>query len=321
MKNTIQRLKNMRQISFVHVLMSIICCPSVLTAQNGVTVLGLMVDAGTVTFNVSWNKTTMPVSLWSDSVWVFVDYNNAGKMERLPLLPGATLTATSAPDVGRIIQYSDNNKGVWVVGNARNAGSFSATVKLLTVTADIAGACAYASNYPPVGEYKTTTQLAFTGTPPYEIVLKHEGGTTITQSLNSGNYFVPASYTMQSFSDKTGSPGIIKCMPMTGSINFTWMPVNVPKGQPTTFTVNAVPTTPPTSAVTYSWSAPGFNPATHTGGTFNTTAPATPNVYEVTLTTRSFGYCDLKRTNSITVADCITPATFTLLASASGYCE
>ncbi|MDR2450111.1 MAG: hypothetical protein LBD52_09165 [Prevotellaceae bacterium] len=98
----------------------------------------------------------------------FFRNNKAGKMERLPLLPGATLTATSASGVGRVIQYSDNNKGVWVVGNARSNGSFSATVQLPTATADFPGACAYASNYPPVGEYAATKKIKFTGTPEFE---------------------------------------------------------------------------------------------------------------------------------------------------------
>jgi uncharacterized protein (TIGR02145 family) len=151
----------------------------------------------------------MPVELWSDTVWVFVDYNNAGVMERLPLLPGATLTATS-PD-GKVIEEPDNNKGVWVAGNARSAGSFSATVKLLTEVKDVGGACVYGSNYPPVGEYISATEISFTGTPMYEIVLKDNGGGTITRE--SGSLFsVPASYTVQSFSDKTEAPGIVKCM-------------------------------------------------------------------------------------------------------------
>jgi uncharacterized protein (TIGR02145 family) len=187
----------------------------VLPAQNGGTVSNLAVDAGTVTFNVSWDKNAanMP-SVWVDSAWVFVDYNAAGTMKRLPLLPGATLTKTSAPGAGQVIQYSDNDNGVWVVGNAKTAssGSFSATVRLLTTENDVAGACAYASNYPPVGGYKSPTQLAFTGTPVYDIVLKHtDGSTTVTQS--GSDFYVPASYTVQTFSDKTGAPGIMKCMP------------------------------------------------------------------------------------------------------------
>jgi hypothetical protein len=147
------------------ILLLVLCWPMVLAAQNGVSVSNLNVNSGTVTFNVSWDKTKMPVTLWSDSVWVFVDYNAGGTMKRLPLSAGATLTATSAPGMGRVIQYSDNKQGVWVVGNARSAGSFSATVKLLTATATIAGACVYASNYPPVGEYKSATKISFTGTP------------------------------------------------------------------------------------------------------------------------------------------------------------
>jgi hypothetical protein len=178
---------------------------------NGVTVSGLVVTAGTATFNVSWQM-PMPVELWSDTVWVFVDYNNAGKMERLPLLPGATLTDTSAPGEGKVIEVENNDRGVWVVGNARSAGSFTATVKLLTATADLAGACVYASNYPPVAEYVSPTQISFTGTTPYTVVLEDSGGGTITQ-LTGNLYVFSSDYTVKSFTDKTGASGLIKCLP------------------------------------------------------------------------------------------------------------
>jgi uncharacterized protein (TIGR02145 family) len=193
-------------------LLSMMLCWSVtLLAQNGVTVDGLAINAGTVTFNVSW-KTPMPVSLWSDSVWVFVDYNHAGKMERLPLRPGATLTATSAPGVGKVVEETGNNKGVWVVGNARTNGSFSATVQLLTSVNDVGGACVYASNYPPVGEYISPTEISFTGTPMYELVLEHSNGSTVT--VQSGNMLLlPCDYSLTSFTDATAAPGIMKCIP------------------------------------------------------------------------------------------------------------
>jgi uncharacterized protein (TIGR02145 family) len=189
-----------------NLLLMMMCCPMVLAAQNGVTVSGLAISAGTVTFNVSW-QTPMPVTLWSDTVWVFVDYNNKGVMERLPLSPGATLTATS-PD-GKVIEEPDNNKGVWVAGNARTEGSFSATVKLLTAIKDVGGTCVYASNYPPVGEYSSDAPiLSFTGTPMYEILLAKSGGGST--SVKSGDTFLlPCDYTVTSFSDATGAPGII----------------------------------------------------------------------------------------------------------------
>jgi uncharacterized protein (TIGR02145 family) len=62
-----------------------------------------------------------------------------------------------------------------------------------------------------VAEYASATQLVFTGTPPYEVVLELEEGGTITQSISSSPYVMPASYTMQSFTDYTGAPGILKC--------------------------------------------------------------------------------------------------------------
>jgi hypothetical protein len=184
-------------------LSMMLCMPMMLAAQNGVTVSGLSVNAGTVTFNVSWDRDKMPVALWSDSVWVFVDYNKAGRMTRLPI------TAVTA-SAGAATMTPGNDKGAWVIGNARSAGSFSATVTLLTATADIAGACAYASNYPPVGEYYNNyTEIAFTGTPPYEVVLKDAGGGTITQTVYSP-YVLACGYTVESVTDKTGT---VNCVP------------------------------------------------------------------------------------------------------------
>ncbi|MDR3181098.1 MAG: fibrobacter succinogenes major paralogous domain-containing protein [Prevotellaceae bacterium] len=202
-------------------LAALLLCPIVLSAQNGVTVSNLAVNAGTVTFNVSWKNTGMP-AVWLDSAWVFVDYNHASTMKRLPLLPGATLTATSAPGTGRIVQYNDNNKGVWVVGNAKTAtsGSFSATVKLLfDAVTNVAGACVYASNYPP--EYDADiVKIKFTGTPMYEILLTNSSGETV--DVKSGDTFLlPCDYTLTSFTDATGAPGIRKCTAPGSTVNFT----------------------------------------------------------------------------------------------------
>jgi hypothetical protein len=147
-------------------------------------------------------------------VWVFVDYNNgAGKMERL-LLSSAKLTASSWPAASVTFGKDGNNKGAWVVGNAKTtaSGSFSATVQLLTATADLAGVCVYASNYPPVGEYITPTQLAFTGTPNYNLVLTHANGSTYS-GMSDGTFDVPPGDTLKTFTDKTGAPGTFYCIP------------------------------------------------------------------------------------------------------------
>jgi hypothetical protein len=179
-----------------------------LFAQNGITISNLATGAGTVTFEVRWDKAAMPV-LWVDSAWVFVDYHNNGMTERLSLAAGATLTETSAPGVGRVAYVPDNDKGVWVIGNARTASIFSATVQLLTATADLSNACAYASNYPPVGLYTSDTELSFTGSLPYIIILKKDAdGTPETWTVDDSPLFtVPAGYTAQSFTDATGVPG------------------------------------------------------------------------------------------------------------------
>jgi hypothetical protein len=205
-------------------LLIIMCIPAALMAQNGVTVKGLAIQSGAVTFEVSWDKTdsSMP-AVWSDSVWVFVDYNNNGVMTRLPLSSGATLTETSAPGVGKVIAVDGNDQGVWVVGNARVQGNFSATVKLLTAVADVGGACVYASNYPPVGVFVNADDVSFTGTPAYNLVIDDGEGRT-QELLTSGSSFtVTSGYTLKSFSDKTGAPGkiishAVYCLPEPGII-------------------------------------------------------------------------------------------------------
>jgi uncharacterized protein (TIGR02145 family) len=185
----------------------LLCSPVVLSAQNGVSVSNLNVNTGTVTFDVRWGDQPLP-DVWVDSVWVFVDYNDNGTMKRLELLPGATLTNPSWSGAS-ITLPDNNNQGAWVAGNARSAiaGSFSATVKLLTATADVTGACAYASNYPPVAEYLASQTIKFTGTPPYNLVL-NSGATTTAYS----DYNLLPGQALMSFTDKTGAPGIMKCI-------------------------------------------------------------------------------------------------------------
>jgi hypothetical protein len=86
-------------------------------------------------------------------------------------------------------------------------------VKLLFDAAtNVAGACAYASNYPPVGKYTAADKIEFTGTPIYNIVLKDGSGVTSTWQ-SDGVFTVPAGYTYDSFSDKTGAPGKLSCIP------------------------------------------------------------------------------------------------------------
>jgi hypothetical protein len=277
-----------------------------LAAQgNGVTVSNLVMNAGTLTFNVSWDRDAMPVALWSDTVWVFVDYNNKGVMERLPLLSGATLTATSPG--GKVIEEPDNNQGVWVAGNARSAGSFSATVKLLTAIKDVGGACVYGSNYPPVGEYISPETIKFTGTPPYDLTLN----TGTDQAY--GNYNLLSGQTLDSFTDKTGAPGIMKCIPMTvaGDIDFSMSSSIVASWQSASFAVTQHPLTPAASAVIYTWSAPEFTPASLASAynvAYVATTPDSEGLYPVTLTAHSAGYCDRERTKEVKIWDCRSTA-------------
>jgi hypothetical protein len=278
------------------------------------------VDAGTVTFNVQWTNDHAPGFLWSDTVWVFVDYNKNGVMERLPLLPGATLTATSPG--GKVIEEPDNNQGVWVAGNARDASAFSATVQLLTATANLAGVCAYASNYPPMGKYISASEISFTGTPEYKVVLERNDESTYTVTVGKNELLlIPSGEAALSFTDKTGAPGTFTCIPMSGNIDFT-VPAIISKGLAAFFeAVTSNLTAPDAATLTYTWAAPEFSPDTHTGAAYTPTAPAIPGTYPVTLTVSSEGYCDLAASKDVEVIDCIPSTVYDLEVSASGFCE
>jgi hypothetical protein len=199
------------------------------------TVSNLSVSAGspsTVTFDVEWDEATMP-ALWSDTMWVFVDYNKNGKMTRM-LITGGTLTEHS----GTAEFIPENTMGAWVSGDARTNGSFSATVQLLTATADLYGACAYASSYPPVANYVSESEIVFAGTPWYEIKLLHEDGFTVETIESGGTFLLPCSYTVSSFTDATGAPGKINCMKPTG-LSLTATPAAICAGESSTLTAYA----------------------------------------------------------------------------------
>ena len=198
--------------SFLAVAMTaLLLWPMVLAAQNGVILSNLVSGAGTVTFNVSWDERDVP-EVWSDTVWVFVDYNKAGKMARLPL-SGATLTNSSWRYASVIFGEAEggNDQGAWVVGNARTQGYFSTKVSLYSATTDLPGACVYASNYPPKGLFTTPTNVSFTGTPLFKIVLKEPNGSGTLTGYADRSYITPAGYTLVSFTDGTGAPGILPC--------------------------------------------------------------------------------------------------------------
>jgi hypothetical protein len=180
-----------------------------LLAQNGITIsnysarMGAGENPDTLKFDVYWEP--LQNKLWSDTVWVFVDYNDAGTMTRLPLITcGATITGSSAPNVARVDTVAGNNNGVWVVGCARDSGSFSATVQLLADTVYLTGLCIYASNYPPRAEY-TPTALLLHGTPPF--MLTYSNGTTENTVLAE----IPVNYatanTLIGITDRSGAPG------------------------------------------------------------------------------------------------------------------
>jgi hypothetical protein len=293
-----------------NLLLMMLCCPAMLAAQNGVTVSNLSADAGTVTFNVSWTNIGMPTP-WSDTVWVFVDYNNAGKMERLPVT-GATASA------GTVTKIPGNDKGVWVAGNARSTGSFSATVRLFTTVSSVGGACAYASNYPPVGEYSSSdaSKMVFTGTPEYDVALLHESGSLSSQTTDSP-LNIPASYTVQSFTDKTAAPGKLACIPSTVYDLTASASSFCTGGAGVTFALSGTESgriyrlykdgTTVMSTLTGDGNAATFCEAVNEAGTYTARAAALPE------------YCPAVMNGSFPVASVLSPAPPTMSGSSS-YC-
>jgi hypothetical protein len=103
---------------------------------------------------------------------------------------------------------------VRVIGNARSDGVFSATVQLFSDIANIAGACAYASNYPPLGEWKEDgSGVSFTGTPNYTIWLENTQNGAPSSVTSGKDFIVSPGYVITSFTDKTGAPGTFLCIP------------------------------------------------------------------------------------------------------------
>jgi hypothetical protein len=138
-------------------------------------------------------------------------------MTRLPLAPGATLTAHSAPGVGKLIEAPGNNKGVWVVGNARTGGggggttTFSATIRLHTAAASLHGACVYAINYPPRGKYAAAGKVKLSGTPPFYLTFDDGSAATVLREAAKAPYPIPAGRTLTAFTDASLAPGDANC--------------------------------------------------------------------------------------------------------------
>ena len=191
---------------------------------NGITISNFSAAPGkedaptTLTFNIEWKKLA-PDVVWSDTVWVFVDYNNKGTMTRLPLNPNAaTLTqhsATNCPSCG-VDRVRSSADGVWVVGNARqpeSQGAFSATVQLHSTggfqTRPLQGACIYAINYPPRAQYTDDGNIKLNGTPPFYLSYSGGGAVTVTKDEAKSDYSL--ANTLASFTDASLAPGVTFC--------------------------------------------------------------------------------------------------------------
>jgi uncharacterized protein (TIGR02145 family) len=132
---------------------------------------------------------------------------------------------------------------------------------------------------------------------------------------------IPNGEAALSFTDKTGAPGKLGCIPMTGNIDFTVSAI-ISKGFAASFeatTSNFM--APDVVVLIYTWSAPEFSPDTHSGAIYTPIAPAIPGTYPVMLTVSSEGYCDLTASKDVKVIDCIPSTVYGLEVSASSYCE
>jgi uncharacterized protein (TIGR02145 family) len=223
------RLINYRMDKKKFLLIFLTSCFVVAQAHqsNGVTISNFSVsDANVIGFTVSWSRDKVP-SLWSDSVWVFVDYRNAqDQIVRLPLNTTASALTSSSSGYGKKLTMQGNNQGIYIVGDARSAGSFSATVQLVpaknwqpSTGNSIRGACAYATNFPPYAKYNDDfTQITFTGSSLFKVML-NDGNREV--ELESGtNFMIPSGYMLTSFTDATGAPGKVSCtLPATYTLN------------------------------------------------------------------------------------------------------
>ena len=183
---------------------------------NGITISNFAAAPGkedaptTLTFNIQWEPRS-DGQVWSDTVWVFVDYNNKGTMTRLPLATGATLTNPSW-DGAEVIEVPGNDKGVWVVGNARaTQGAFTATVQLVETwrATSLHGLCIYAINYPPRAQYTDDGNIKLNGTPPF--YLTYSNGSAATVTADKAMSTITLTGTLASFTDASLAPGVINC--------------------------------------------------------------------------------------------------------------
>ncbi|MDR3184132.1 MAG: hypothetical protein LBT49_01810, partial [Prevotellaceae bacterium] len=196
-----------------------------LFAQNGVTLSNYKAQAGpagsdTLTIDIRWAPPADSKKVWSDTVWVFADYNNAGTMTRLPLNTSAAKLANPSWSGAKVIEEPGNPNGVWVVGDARTAGAFSATVQMVTTCRDArpcvrTGVCVYAINYPPVGRYTSVEEIHFTGTPPFELKFTDNSSTVVPREEAGHTYIytLAEGQTLASFTDASRAPGTLLCKP------------------------------------------------------------------------------------------------------------
>jgi hypothetical protein len=227
-------------------------------------------------------------------------------MERL-LISGGTLTEHTAAKAGTGEFIYENDMGAWVYGDARSAGSFSAKVQLFTKETDIviAGACAYASSYPPVGNWLSDTKLGFTGTPMYEITLT-DGSATMTVEAGS-TFLLPCSYTVSSFTDRTGAPGIINCK-APANLKFTPPTATICAGATVTLTASAG------SATSYS-----INGTDWQAEEAFEVAPTSTTAY--TLYAKTAEGCVASLTNAAVVTVNPVPTDLTLTATPTTICK
>jgi hypothetical protein len=269
----------------------LLCALSALAgaAQTGVGVSNFQATQGsatTATFTVSWTPNS---GTGRDSVWVFVDYNIRGTMERLPLNSGSL---TNPSQDGASIKVAGNAAGAWVIAPA-GGEAFSATVTLLSSTTYSYGSCAYAIPQPPEAHYTAYNAVKFTGTPPFELTFAGGGGSV---SVPATTYTFPAGKTLTAFTDATRAPGIFTCtMPIVNPTSRNRIICNN-----TTAQLNVSASSATTNTYQWQWYKNGEAVTEGSGGTTNSyTTGALTNGATYSVAT-SIGACSV--TNTIVVS-------------------
>ncbi len=160
----------------------------------------------TVTFALSWAAGTRNAT-HNSKVWVFVDYQEVTNPHATGAWQRANIDLSKLPAGGSA--DGANTKGFWYQGQATAAQSATITVALTNVPAKF-NWCAYATDYPPVVEINSGTNVVLKGTAPF--LVTYTDGSTETLPKTGNTFALTASKTINAITDNTNAPGMVSCL-------------------------------------------------------------------------------------------------------------